>query len=128
MKLIIAGSRDLHPSTKEIGAHVEAFMAVHPEFEITEVVSGMARGVDLAGVDWAKHCGIPVKPFPVTSADWKFYGKSAGRRRNRMMAEYADAALVYWDGKSRGSKHMHETMQELNKISLRIITNKGSAA
>ena len=39
-------------------------------------------------------------------ADWNKYGKSAGYKRNEEMANIADAALVIWDGESRGSKHM----------------------
>lgn len=39
-------------------------------------------------------------------ADWDIYGKSAGYIRNAEMAKYADACVVFWDGKSRGTKHM----------------------
>lgn len=39
-------------------------------------------------------------------ADWNKYGKSAGYKRNEQMAIYADACLAFWDGKSKGTKHM----------------------
>ncbi len=50
---------------------------------------------------------IPVKEMP---ADWNRYGNSAGPMRNRQMAEYADAAVIIWDGYSRGTRNMVENM------------------
>lgn len=35
--------------------------------------------------------------------DWSL-GKGAGHKRNTQMAEYADGAIIFWDGKSKGSK------------------------
>jgi hypothetical protein len=43
---------------------------------------------------------------------WDQFGKSAGFRRNVEMAEYADALVLVWDGKSRGSGHMLRIAQE----------------
>lgn len=97
MKVIIAGSRegfeiaDVFVAMKECG------------FEVAEVVSGTARGVDKLGESWAAANNIPVKKFP---ADWDGHGKSAGYIRNAQMAEYADALVALWDGKSKGTKHM----------------------
>jgi hypothetical protein len=39
-------------------------------------------------------------------AKWDKYGKAAGPLRNREMAAYADALILVWDGKSRGSANM----------------------
>ena len=39
-------------------------------------------------------------------ADWDKYGKAAGYKRNEEMARNADALIAFWDGKSRGTKHM----------------------
>lgn len=97
MKTIVAGSRDItDPDTIR-----EAI--VNSGIEVTEVVCGCARGVDYLGRDWAKGNSIRVTLFP---ADWSNYGKSAGYRRNVDMADYADALVAVWDGKSRGTKHM----------------------
>ena len=75
---------------------------------------GCARGVDSLGEDWAIKNNIPVKQFP---ADWEYFGKSAGIVRNKQMAEYAEAAIVVWDGKSMGSKNMIREMDERGKKS-----------
>lgn len=68
-----------------------------------EIVSGCARGADRLGERYAQVWDMPIKRFP---AEWDRYGKSAGYRRNEQMADYADAAVVFWDGKSKGSAHM----------------------
>ena len=97
MKVIIAGSRDI----TGIGSVWEAIDGT--PWEITEVVSGGARGPDSNGEKWAESSGIPVKKFP---ADWDKYGKGAGIVRNGEMAAYADALIAIWDGKSKGTLHM----------------------
>lgn len=99
MKLIIAGGRDF---THFEGALVR-FNHIYRDKGITEIVSGTARGADRVGEGIAREIGIPITRFP---ADWDEYGKSAGYIRNSEMADYADALLVFWDGKSRGTKHM----------------------
>lgn len=98
MKVIIAGSRNL-----ELGVFSMRDIVNASGFDITEVVSGTARGVDSSGEHWAEYHDIPVKRFP---ADWKRFGKSAGAIRNAQMAHYADALIAIWDGESRGTKNM----------------------
>lgn len=97
MRVIIAGSRDII----DLICVIEAVS--RSGFEITEVVSGTARGVDRLGEFWAAQHNIPIKRFP---ADWNTYGKSAGYKRNEQMADYAEAAIIIHDGKSNGTKHM----------------------
>lgn len=103
MKVIIAGSRN-----------VKDYVLVQKTIEdsgwkdkITEVVSGCATGVDDLGERWARLNSIPIKEMP---ADWNTYGRSAGPQRNRAMAEYADGAIIIWDGQSRGTRNMIENM------------------
>lgn len=96
MKTIIAGCREITNSRIVFNAIQEA------GWLITEVVSGCARGVDASGELWARTFGIPVKHFP---ANWSL-GPKAGPIRNRQMAEYADALIAVWDGKSKGTKNM----------------------
>lgn len=96
MTTIIAGSRTLGEDA------LYAALAECP-WEITEVVSGGANGIDTCGELWATSNRIPWKRFP---ANWAVYGKSAGPVRNTQMADYAQALLAVWDGKSRGTNHM----------------------
>lgn len=102
MRTIIAGSRDI----KDPWALDMAFRLCPWSGEITSVVCGMAEGIDLLGRTWAQFYGLPVDEHPVTDADWKQFGKSAGPRRNAEMANVADALLVVWDGASPGTRNM----------------------
>ena len=49
-------------------------------------------------------------------ADWDKHGKSAGYKRNLEMAENADALIAFWDGESRGTKHMIDIAKEKNLL------------
>lgn len=107
MKLIIAGSRTVFANIIEITSLLEHFKLIP-----TEIISGTARGIDMCGEDFAKYSKLPCKRFP---ADWDQFGKSAGYRRNIQMGEYADALLLIWDGKSKGSFNMKQIMNQLGK-------------
>ncbi len=99
MKLIIAGSRDI----TDYDILLEALDRSGYGRRITEVISGGARGVDSLGERFADEYGIQNTQYlPL----WEKYGKSAGYKRNILMAENADALLAIWDGKSKGTKHM----------------------
>ena len=112
MKLIIAGSRTINLAPSEMDAVVCRYVPV----AIHEIVCGMARGVDRHAHAWAEpyqRSGIyKIAEFP---ADWKRHGKAAGPIRNKQMADYADALLAIWDGRSAGTKNMIETMRRLGK-------------
>lgn len=82
-----------------------------------EIVSGTAVGADKLGEQYAKEHNLNIKQFP---ADWNSYGKSAGPRRNKQMAEYADACVVFWDGKSKGTKSMIQFATELG-LPIRVV-------
>jgi hypothetical protein len=106
MKVVVAGSRS-------ITNRAEVYRAIELSgWTITEVVCGTAAGVDTLGEEWAISKGIPVKKMP---ANWFLYGNKAGPIRNQKMAEYADAAVVVWDGQSKGALNMIKNMIRLNK-------------
>ena len=97
MKTIIAGGRNV--TEADI---LESALDELP-WQISEVVSGGAKGVDQMGEEWAERNGVPVKQF---KADWKTYGRAAGPKRNEQMADYGEALLAIWDGKSKGTANM----------------------
>lgn len=106
MKVIIAGSRS-------ITDYQIVFDAVlFSKFDISEIISGGARGVDRLGEEFAEeHCYDVTRFIP----DWDRLGKKAGFVRNSEMGDYADALIAIWDGKSKGTKHMIDYMEKLNK-------------
>lgn len=109
MKVIIAGPRYKDPINKiPFDNYPLVVEAIEKSgFEITEEVCGMAIGVDRLGEQWAIANSIPVKEMP---ANFTKHGKAGGPIRNREMAEYADAAVIVWDGKSRGTRNMINEM------------------
>lgn len=96
-RIIIAGGRDFYDYDL-----VKMTMA-RIGYKPTVIVSGCARGADTLGINWAIDNFTPVDKYP---ADWDRYGKSAGYKRNVQMAENADMLIAFWDGKSKGTKHM----------------------
>lgn len=114
MKVVIAGIRYKDPVKKipfsDYKLVVEA--VERSGFEITEEVCGDAIGVDSLGERWAIANNVPIKKMP---ANFTKYGKAGGPIRNREMAEYADAAVIVWDGKSNGTRNMINEMIRKNK-------------
>lgn len=108
-KLIVAGGRDF--SNKEL--FMKAMWDVEAELSEYRIalVSGMARGADYMAWKFAQEYGITCHEFP---ADWSM-GKQAGYVRNTEMANFSDGLIAFWDGKSRGTKHMIETMEDQGK-------------
>lgn len=97
MKTIIAGGRDF----ASLAFMTKTMDAIVPQ--PTVVVSGTAKGADTTGELWAKTRNIPIERYP---AEWNKYGKSAGYRRNELMASKATRLVAFWDGQSKGTKHM----------------------
>lgn len=76
------------------------------------IISGVAKGADMLGIIYSYRHNIKVKRFP---ANWNLYGKSAGYKRNVEMADNADMLIIFWNGISRGTKHMIDIMNNQNK-------------
>jgi len=104
-KVIIAGGRDFN-NYKMLYDRCQFFLQ---NKENIEVVSGGAKGADTLGERYAKENGHTVKRF---IPDWSI-GRVAGILRNAEMAEYADALIAFWDGKSKGTKNMIDTAKKL---------------
>lgn len=103
LKLIVAGSRKA-TDYKGIASILDSLLPPRGSLPIPEaVLCGCANGADLCGEKWAKSRGINVEYFP---AKWDEHGKAAGPIRNNEMAHNANALVVFWDGKSRGSADM----------------------
>lgn len=101
-RVIIAGGRDManYALVEREADKLLANMVARGE-EIV-IVSGNARGADKLGEQYAEARGYECRTYP---ADWSI-GKSAGYKRNQLMAENADALIAFYDGKSKGTGHM----------------------
>jgi hypothetical protein len=81
------------------------------------IISGHANGADKLGEKYAIEKGYEVI---YKAADWDQFGKAAGYRRNVEMSEIADACVAFWDGESKGTKHMID-ISKSKKLALRIV-------
>ena len=104
MRMIIAGSRTFN-NFDMLKAEADKVIADHHGKDLGEVtiISGGARGADKLGERYANMNLLDLDIYP---AKWDKYGRSAGYRRNEKMAKVATHLLAFWDGSSRGTKHM----------------------
>lgn len=102
MRIAVIGSRTVRVDNLE----------VYLPKECTEIVSGGARGIDACAAKWAVEHGITLTEF---LPEYEKYGRAAPIVRNRLIVEYADAVLAFWDGKSRGTLSVIKYCEELGK-------------
>ena len=104
-RVIIAGGRDFndYPLLK---AKCDKILASKSQTHNIVVITGAARGADCLGEQYAREKGYTIDSRP---ADWNAHGKSAGFIRNVQMANSANALIAFWDGQSKGTKHMIDT-------------------
>lgn len=114
MKIIIAGGRNYTDYQK---LKTECNQILQNQNNIEIVSGGHYKGADKLGEQFATEKGFKLTKFP---ADWNKYGKTAGPKRNKQMAKYADALIVFWDGKSKGTKNMIQLANH-SKLKTRII-------
>lgn len=91
MRVAVIGSRNL--TVKDLGVYL-------PE-DVTEIVSGGAKGIDSCAREYALAHGIKLTEF---LPEYSRYGRSAPIKRNITIIENADLVLAFWDGSSRGTK------------------------
>lgn len=99
MRVAVVGSRNL--SVSNLGCYL-------PD-NVTEIISGGAKGVDTSAREYAIAHGLPLREF---LPEYNRYGKSAPIKRNLQIISHADLVLAFWDGKSHGTKfvinHCHK--------------------
>jgi len=89
---------------------------------ITELISGGAKGVDTCVKQYADEHGIPLKEF---LPDYRRYGKGAPLKRNELIVA-ADMVLAFWDGTSKGTAHVIDLCDKLQKpVNVYLITKHG---
>lgn len=79
---------------------------------VTEIISGGARGIDSCAEEYAKKNNIKLTVF---LPDYKRYKRGAPLIRNRKIIEAADEIIAFWDSKSQGTRHTIELCKQHNK-------------
>ena len=121
LKQIVAGSRDFNDYAL-LDQKIHSLATGEYDNRAISIVSGMARGADALGVEFAREYGVQLFKFP---AYWDMHGKGAGFLRNMAMGDFSDALLAFWDGRSRGTAHMIKYMQSLGKPTHIVYYNRG---
>lgn len=106
-RIIIAGGRDFHNQPLILQELDKITIGLHADD--IQIISGKAKGADTVGIDIANRFNTNLALFP---AQWDRYGKTAGYKRNYLMAQNADVLLAFWDGKSSETNHMINIAKE----------------
>lgn len=115
LRIIIAGGRDFENYFLLKTSVIEKISEKIPFPYEAVIVSGMAKGADKLGVQFANEMGLKLYRFP---AEWERLGKRAGYVRNVEMAKFASEGdnkgmlVAFWDGKSKGTLHMINTAKK----------------
>ena len=102
MKMAVIGSR---------GLRVENLENYLPK-NVTEIVSGGARGIDTDAETFAKCNNIKMTVF---LPEYDRYGRGAPIVRNKQIVDYADEVIAFWDGKSKGTLSVIKFCEKQNK-------------
>ena len=108
MKLLVAGSRSIDKYDLE---------KVVPK-EVSLIITGGAGGIDALAEEIADKRRISKL---ILRPKYDLYGRSAPLKRNEMMVEICDLALIIWDGHSKGTEY---TIKYAEKIGKKIILIK----
>lgn len=102
MKLAVIGSRGL--TSIDIGKYIPK--------NVTEIVSGGAKGIDVLAKQYALVNNIKLVEF---LPDYSKYGRFAPLKRNQDIVNYADEVFAFWDGKSKGTKYVIDYCAKTSK-------------
>ena len=102
MKIAVIGSRGLRVE------NLENYLSKN----VTEIVSGGARGIDTDAETYAKFNNIKMTVF---LPEYDRYGRCAPIVRNKQIVDYADEVIAFWDGKSKGTLSVIKFCDKQNK-------------
>lgn len=119
-RIVIAGCRN-YKDYDEAKEYIDTVIKrIRKEYTLI-FVSGGCTGADKLGERYAKENGYKVELY---TAQWEKYGKRAGPKRNKLMAQIGDYIICFWDEKSKGTKSMINFSKQLNKpIRIKYINN-----
>ena len=101
-KIVVAGCRDYH-NYKEAKKYIGFCISeIRKKYELI-FLSGHCRGADLLGERYAEENSFKIERY---IAEWDKYGRGAGPKRNKIMADESDYIICFWDGIQRyGREH-----------------------
>ena len=102
MKLLVVGSRSI------TGFDLSPYITD----DVDTVISGGAEGIDSLAEQYADLHRLSKY---ILRPRYDLYGRAAPLKRNEQMIDMADAVLVIWDGKSKGTQYTIRYTKKINK-------------
>ncbi|MBO5883524.1 MAG: hypothetical protein J6Q78_03880 [Clostridia bacterium] len=102
MKLLIVGSRSI--TNFDLSPYITK--------NIDTIISGGACGIDSVAEEYADMHRLSKY---IIRPRYELYGRAAPIKRNEEMVDIADAVLIIWDGKSKGTQYTLKYAQKKNK-------------
>ena len=102
MKVAVIGSRNININN----------ICEYLPNNITEIVSGGAKGVDTLAKEFAIKNNIKITEF---LPEYNKFGRAAPLKRNDQIIEYADEVVAIWNGKSKGTEYVIKKCKKLSK-------------
>ena len=102
MKLLIVGSRSI--ADFDLSPYVPS--------NVDAIISGGAQGIDTLAEKYADSHRLSKY---ILRPRYDIYGKAAHIKRNEQMVDMADAVLIIWDGRSKGTLHTVKYAQKASK-------------
>lgn len=102
MKLLIVGSRSIRDF--DLSPYISA--------NVDTVISGGADGIDSLAEQYADSHRLSKY---ILRPRYDLYGRAAPLRRNEDMVDMANAVLIIWDGKSKGTEYTLKYAKKTNK-------------
>lgn len=102
MKLAIVGSRNI------LNVNFDEYDLEN----VTEIITGGACGVDELAEKYADKKRISKH---IIRPEYKLYKRGAPIIRNKKIVDLSDEVLVFWDGKSKGTKSVIDYAIKINK-------------
>lgn len=101
MKVAVVGSRNLCIE------NMEDYIPIDTE----EIVTGGAKGIDKCAVKFAQKNGIK---YTEILPEYERYGIAAPIVRNKEIVKSVELAVIFWDGKSKGTKSVIDFCNEFD--------------
>ncbi len=102
MKLLIVGSRSV----------TDFDLSPYISVDVDTVISGGANGIDNLAEQYADLHRLSKY---ILRPQYNLYGRAAPLKRNEQMVDIADAVLVIWDGRSKGTQYTLKYTKKKNK-------------
>ena len=102
MKLLIVGSRSI--TDFDLSPYISA--------DVDTIISGGAGGIDSLAEQYADLHRLSKY---ILRPRYDLYGRAAPLKRNEQMVDMADAVLIIWDGRSKGTQYTLKYANKINK-------------